>query len=200
MSENPLWDLLNAVTDEMNRRAIPGPWLSIAYATGSKFITDRRTATPAPALPVAQQMPVIYVDTNGQLVSRVSAEQVETVLGPVVDKIRSTVLREQESSQYAGEGPISALYGVKYSAQSLAEAKTIASDGMAALHRRAATPTRPSQVSKAQVLPAEPLWDRKGNVIHAAVDRLGAAQRAAAAVGTGDPGDQDETHREAPRA
>ena len=50
-AERELWELLTAVTDEMNRRAAPGAWLSIAYAAGSKFITTRRAAlaaTPAP--------------------------------------------------------------------------------------------------------------------------------------------------------
>lgn len=32
--------------------------------------------------------PVIYVDERGALISRVSAEQVEAVLGPIVDQLR----------------------------------------------------------------------------------------------------------------
>ncbi|CAN7388779.1 hypothetical protein [Variovorax sp. LjRoot178] len=39
----------------------------------------------------------------------------------------------------------------------------------------------PAARAGAAFLPIEPLWNRNGNVIHAAVDRLGAAQRAAAA-------------------
>jgi hypothetical protein len=34
-------------------------------------------------------IPVIYIDNEGKLHSRVSPEQVETVLGPYVDKLRS---------------------------------------------------------------------------------------------------------------
>lgn len=46
-AEDVLWELLNAVTDELNRRAVPGAWLSIAYNTGSAFITKRRAAIAA---------------------------------------------------------------------------------------------------------------------------------------------------------
>lgn len=66
------------------------------------------------------------------------------------------------------------------------------------------TPARagrqPDQDSKATVLSSEPLWDRKGKVIHAAVDRLGAAQRVAAGAGEPtDASDQDDA-REVPRS
>lgn len=39
-------------------------------------------------------MPVIYVDENGSLQSRVSIEQIEAVLGPYIDRIRKQ-LKEQ---------------------------------------------------------------------------------------------------------
>lgn len=35
--------------------------------------------------------PVMYVDNRGEFISRVSDEQVEAVLGPVVDRIRKAV-------------------------------------------------------------------------------------------------------------
>lgn len=126
-------------------------------------------------------MPVIYVDAQGKLVSRVSGEQVEAVLGPVVDEIRTRMARQTGSaSRYAGEGPNSALYGIRYFAATLAEAQNIAEDAMNTSRKREAAARQPEDVSQASA-PVEQLWDRKGNVIHAAVDRLGAAQRAAAA-------------------
>lgn len=58
------------------------------------------------------------------------------------------------------------------------------------------TVPQPAQDPKSITLPREPLWDRKGNVIHAAVDRLGAAQRAAAAAAAGEP---EDNSAEAPK-
>ncbi|KWT70796.1 MULTISPECIES: hypothetical protein [unclassified Variovorax] len=137
--------------------------------------------------------PVIYVSSNGQLVSRVSAEQVEAVLGPHVDQIRCAMARQEGAGRhYAGEGPISALYGIRYFASTLAEAQAIAGDAMDTARKRAAA-RQPEQVSRAAALPSEPLWDRKGNVIHAAVDRLGAAQRAVAGA------EPEEAPAEAPK-
>lgn len=101
-------------------------------------------------------MPVIYVDDTGKLVSRVSGEQVESVLGPVVDEIRARMARQ-------GRHP---------------DGEFVQDPG------------------RDHAAPREPLWDRNGNVIHAAVDRLGAAQRAAAA---GSELDGQDLEPEAPR-
>lgn len=130
--------------------------------------------TSAAGLPAT---PVISVDANGGLESRVSPEQVEAVLGPHVDRIRSAMARQEGTGrQFVGEGPLSALYAVRYLATTLAEAQMIAGDAMNAVRNRRNGPP----ATEAPL--AEPLWNSKGNVIHAAVDRLGAAQRAAAAV------------------
>ena len=152
----------------------------------------------APAAPAASSnptAPVIYVDDTGKLVSRVSGEQVESVLGPVVDEIRARMARQgTHPNRYAGEGPISALYGIRYVASTLEEARTIASDAMDAWKAKPRA-QGPARDPKSSSLPREPLWDRKGNVIHAAVNRLGAAQRAAAASA----GEPEDTSAEAPK-
>lgn len=148
------------------------------------IVTASRGPLATPNAPAAEVLPtpVIYVDTNGALVSRVSAEQVEAMLGPVVDEIRSAMPQKVgPSRQYAGQGPISALYGIRYLASTLADAQAIAGDALDTLRKRSAS-RRPEQVSQAAALLSEPQWDRKGNVIHAAVDRLGAEQRVAAAL------------------
>jgi len=144
-------------------------------------LTISASATPANAS-AGLPPPVIYIDATGELVSRVSGEQVESVLGPVVDDIRARMARQAASANhYAGEGPISALYRIRYFASTLAEAQTIAGDAMDTARQRTAAARKAEPAPQASVLPSEPLWDRKGNVNHAAVDRLGAAQRAAAA-------------------
>ncbi|OUM00064.1 hypothetical protein [Variovorax sp. JS1663] len=145
-----------------------------------------RSRGPLPA--AAPAPPAIYVAANGDLVSRVSAEQVEAVLGPHVDKIRSAMARQATAGRhYAGEGPLSALYEIRYFAATLAEAQTLAANAMDTARNRELAARQPVKVSQGVVLPDEPLWDRKGNVIHAAVDRLGAAQRAATALKSAAP-------------
>lgn len=42
-SENELWSVLNAATDQLDRRAAPHAWIAEAHAVGAKIITDRRT-------------------------------------------------------------------------------------------------------------------------------------------------------------
>lgn len=155
-----------------------GPMHAFVDQVQAIVSNSRGPLTAAEATPA----PVIYVDNNGELVSRVSAEQVEAVLGPHVDQIRSAMARQAGSGRnYAGEGPLSALYGIRYFAATLAEAQTIAGDAMDAARKREAAARQTVKISQGAVLPVEPLWDRKGNVIHAAVDRRGAVQRAAAA-------------------
>lgn len=51
-AEEPFWQLLNAVTEELNRIAAPGVYLTRAHAIGSKFITELRP-TPTAAIPAA---------------------------------------------------------------------------------------------------------------------------------------------------
>ena len=146
------------------------------------------TRSRGPLSAAATAPPAIYVAANGELVSRVSAEQVEAVLGPHVDRIRSAMARQAGAGRhYAGEGPLSALYGIRYFADTLAEAQTIAADAMDTARKRDLAARQPVKVSQGAVMPDEPLWDRKGNVIHAAVDRLGAAQRAATALTSATP-------------
>ena len=156
------------------------------------IVSASRGAGIAPNAASKPDMPVIYVDGQGKLVSRVSGEQVEAVLGPIVDEIRTSMARQSGSARlYAGEGPISALYGIRYFATDLAEAQTIASDAMDTARRRISAARSEEPASKASASPNELLWDRKGNVIHAAVDRLGAAQRAAAAEHNAQEGAQE---------
>lgn len=158
-----------------------------------------RQSGGAPAAPAASSepiAPVIYVDDTGKLVSRVSGEQVEAVLGPVVDEIRARMARQGTyPNRYAGEGPISALYGIRYVAGTLQEARTMASDAMDTWTAKPRV-LGPAPDQKSNSVPREPLWDRKGNVIHAAVDRLGAAQRAAAAATADEP---EDTPAETPK-
>lgn len=59
--------------------------------------TERHTGKhPALAADYGGLEPVIYVDNRGQLVSRVSDEQVEAVLGPHVDRIRTAMAGHAE--------------------------------------------------------------------------------------------------------
>lgn len=79
-----------------------------------------------PTDPIATaSAPAIYINTAGQLVSQVSAEQVLAVLGPIVDQLRAQTVVACAAA--AGkEGPFSALYGIRYLAHTLDEARTIA--------------------------------------------------------------------------
>lgn len=81
------------------------------------------SGAPAPSKTIAE--PVIYIDAAGQLVSRVSAEQVLAVLGPVLDQMRAQVVIDGVV-RTRNEGPFSALYGIRYLARTLEEARTIA--------------------------------------------------------------------------
>lgn len=47
--------------------------------------------------------PVIYVNNLGELISKVSAEQVEAVLGPHVDRIRAGMYLQERASKQSHE-------------------------------------------------------------------------------------------------
>lgn len=69
-----------------------------------------------------------------------------------------------------------------------------AGEAMATARKLETAGSQAEKVAQVSALPFEPLWNRKGNVIHEAVDRLGKAQRAAAAEL-----DTQESTAEAPR-
>lgn len=66
----------------------PGDYLCENFDTGSLVLKAAIAHIKEEPLPPA---PCIYVDTRGQLVATVSAEQVECVLGPHVDRIRASL-------------------------------------------------------------------------------------------------------------
>lgn len=89
----------------------------------------------------AAAAPAIYIDTTGQLVSQVSVEQVLAVLGPIVDQLRAQAVVACAAA-VRREGPFSALYGIRYHARTLDEARTIADGAFQTASKKAAQPRK----------------------------------------------------------
>jgi hypothetical protein len=79
----------------------PNDYLCENFESGSLVLKLAIARLKEIPLPPGPPPPAIYVDSRGELVASVSAEQVEAVLGPHVDRIRADLRQQQLASPLA---------------------------------------------------------------------------------------------------